>query len=490
MTDKKPVQESNKLLSLDELDMNMPEPPDIVQEAKDFQMSLKNKKLAVGVSWKKGIIGRVESYMKRRFPVGDMWAKAIPISLISAFLEHARIVDKEGTVKANISMIYIAPSGTGYKTPLMEWARDVILAMGEKERLRERFTTASLTEYVSGTKVSIKGRKKFSPHPSIFILRDEITTLLKDIKNQRGSDILEYLSQLHEGWIEQKGTRGFQDEGGCRVHCPMLMTGSNDFYDHLDKGFFNQGFGNRLLWIVEPVRKPKRHDDDYFFASGAVDLVTKKLIADITKILRELPTVNDFILDPIAVKLWKDYAFEEQTEAYVNQDKSESSYIVKQSKNLLKLAMIYAASRFNYVHPGIMLICKEDMERAIADMRIFKGMFYKILFNWKSRSGKMMKTRVDLRFGVDEIVGHLEQHDGYATIPELEVLIGCQYKEFADEVSHAISKGLIEVIPKEEVDSVFTEEQTHRFRYYPDGSKKRGKGQTPCVIHLIKHQNA
>jgi len=77
------------------------------------------------VSWEEGVIGKCERFFFRRFPIGKMWARAMPTSLVSTALHNVTLEDDWGTVRPNVWFLYIAKSGLGYKTPTLTYVRQI-----------------------------------------------------------------------------------------------------------------------------------------------------------------------------------------------------------------------------------------------------------------------------------------------------------------------------------------------------------------------------
>ena len=345
-----------------------------------------------GLTWEEGIIGRIEHFLLRRYPIGKMWARAIATSIVSVSLSQITLEDKWGEVKANVWFANVAKSGLGYKTPLIRFARKIVAEFNKEVFAPPKFTPEGFTEWVIGVrkkkpKDGEEERQTIKKHYVCFIIRDEWTKLLGETR-QKYLIMKEYLSELWDGWIEGYYTRKYQYEGNVPVYVVLLSASSDLFFDLLDEAFFKQGLGNRILWIIEDNPEPKKLDPkDFFFAFGVKDEEFTTLLDRVVEDLRTLAyTTTLAFIHEGAAELWTEY----QHECAVRAHKARAlvgSYEVKQPLNALKLSVIYAASRLD-IHESIINVRKEDMERAIADAKIYTKMWHKAMELWEEVKGR------------------------------------------------------------------------------------------------------
>lgn len=334
------------------------------------------------IPWEEGVIGRVETFLRERFPIGPMYARALASSIVSIALFNLTLYDKMGIVRPCVWYLDVAKSGLGYKTPPLWLIREVMKKFAKDLISPSKFTPEGFTEWVTGTKGNEK-RKPIPPHYANFIIRDEFSKLLGEI-NSSFLTRLEFFSELWDGWIEGYYTRKMQYEGNVDVFVTMLSVSSADFFNQLTKRFFTQGLGNRILWIIEKGSEPKMLGEDFFFEIGEEDTEKENLVEGVVKDLRALSSLKSTFLTKEARVIWMHHEHEIRKTLY-GEESMEASFKAKQPLNILKLAMIYAASRKNWnpSAPEVLIIGKEDMLRAVEDTKIHLGMWYKAIELWQ-----------------------------------------------------------------------------------------------------------
>jgi hypothetical protein len=354
--------------------------------------------MSESVKWDESIIGKWERFLIERFPIGPMWARALPSSLVSAVLWNVKLLDKMGIVKPNAWWLYIAPSGLGCKTPPLRLIRNIAKEYDETYNDNilsvAKFTPEGFTEWVTGRREEKDGdvviEEGLPPHYANFIIRDEMSKLISEsLKYEHMATILEFLSELWDGWIESYYTRKMKLEGNLPVYVTLLSTASDYFLTILDEKFFRQGVGNRILWVVEEPREPvKLNGEEFFFGFDRSDVELERLKRETFERLHRLETLFGVFLLNDAAKMWAEFEYKTRLEVSRNRELS-ASFKVKQPLNALKLAMIYSASRLSADFTNKYLIVeKADMERAIEDVNRYYEMWVKAMDWWRELKGR------------------------------------------------------------------------------------------------------
>jgi len=418
----------------------------------------------VGVSWEEGIIGKMEQFLLRRFPIGPMWARAIPTALTSVALHNATLRDEMGLVKANVFITYIAPSGLGCKTPLVRFARNIMFKWAPSLLSVGKFTPEGYTEYVGGTKKK-KDREPTLPHPVNIAIRDEFSKFLSE-QAAYNKTILEFFSDLWDGWIEGSYTRKIQFEGKIPVYFTLLSSSTEYFLNLLKESFFTQGVGNRILWIVETPPEPKRKNEDtFFFGKGEKDVEADKLTKETIENLANLTSPKDVFILQEARKLWVDYDHKMRYSAYVSKN-FKGSFEIKQSLNVLKLGMIYSGSCFNY-HEGVITIDKENMKRAIEDTNKYYDMWNKTMDLWKLRTvKKRLETRLpSSKYDLLDMLNFAKGMGGLTSVKELSDGLNCPDRTTVGKVvALGVSKGLLKIVAEKGKRGNLSLDQYSRFK--------------------------
>jgi hypothetical protein len=325
------------------------------------------------VDWTDGLIHKVEEFYLERFNFHPMWARGLATILVSTALGNMHkfeISDDWGDVYANVYFIYIGRSGIAIKTPPIKMLKKILYAYNKDVICPTKFNSASFAEWVEGTSGKVGGkqkRKKIPPHSINICIADEASRILGDFKhNPNRRDLPEFISKLWDNEIEGKYTRGMQIEGNINVYFSMLAASSRYFYKLLDKEFFTQGLGNRILWIVEKKFKPPELEVEKFFYRYARDNKFNSFRNEIVGMMRTINEAHGIWIEKDAGQIWIDFA-NKFFEKIAGMKDYEAEYSAKVALNILKLAMCFSASRLNIDPVNMIHIEKEDMERAIED---------------------------------------------------------------------------------------------------------------------------
>lgn len=402
--------------------------------------------------------------------------------------------DKMGSVHPNIWYAYIAPSGTGEKSPPLVRTRDLIKDYWKGLLAPTKFNPSSFTEFVEGTegKVTSEGktvRKAIPSHPHSIIIRDEGSALLGETRWTPGlATMKEYLSNLYDGYIEGYYTRQYQNEGNIDVFVSLLLFSSPYFYDLLDTTFFAQGTGNRILWNVEEIKKPTRPDPQkFFFGIGEKDSEWEGFKSDSIKFLNELGGITDVWIDKDSRELWADFRQECALLSYEARKKDSrsafASYVYKQPLNVLKLSLNYSASVYSVDENKILWICSEDMKRAISDVREYVENWKVALREWEEWMHEKERTRQtrpleDRKYEIKKFINFaLKLPDKLVSSKEIADNLTCPDRKKIGEILHtAVNKGLFEIYAEANEPSKLNKEQLERF--------KGAGGPTPCIYRV------
>ena len=297
-----------------------------------------------------------------------MWARSLGTILVSTALGNMgkfELTDEWGDVYANVFFIYIGRSGIAIKTPPVKMLKKILHAYNKEVICPTNFNSASFAEWVEGTSGKVGGkqkRKQVSPHPINICVADEASRILGDIKhNPNRRDLLEFISKLWDNEIEGKYTRGFQIEGNISVYFSMLGASSRHFYSLLEKDFFTQGLGNRILWIVDTKFTPPNLNHKKFFYQCAEDKEKFNKFRDkIVDMMRTISETYGIWIENDAGEMWVDFANKIFTQIVKMKD-GEAEYSAKVALNTLKLSMCYSASRLNIDPVNMIHIEGEDM---------------------------------------------------------------------------------------------------------------------------------
>ncbi|MBI2936951.1 MAG: hypothetical protein HYY22_01960 [Thaumarchaeota archaeon] len=439
--------------------------------------------------WEDSVIYKSEQFFRKRFKVGPMWARAPALALLSLALGNAKIRDEMGDVKPAFWQLYIAPSGTGCKTPLKNATEDIAKKwnkmMGVEHLGPDDFTPEGFTEYVTGT-IGKKGgveRENVKPHPINLIIKDEFSKLIGGISNkQYQKDMLEYLSSLWDSRIGAKYTRSMQLEGGTEPYVAFLGCGSHMTYKVLTEDFFLQGLGCRFLWITEDIPQPEKLPTSFFFDSTEGDKELEELQNEILDQMKLLYSFEYIFVVSAAGALWLDYDKKIRDQIYEKRrtEGIEASVLSKIKLNALKLSAIYAGARLKYSRDQILMIDEEDMRRAIDDAEIYLSMWREAMNTWREFTINREEKRIpSSKYDLADFVRIAKANNGLFTTNIIMTELKTTYKQKVSEViGLGIKMGLFEVAAEPGEQGTLKDEEYEKFK--PKG------GFSPQVFRLTK----
>jgi len=341
-----------------------------------------------------GFIADFRDFLLSRLPTNPLWAENIALTMLSSVLGKVTFPNKYGPVKLNIGTLMIGPSGLAYKSlPLNHYVypllRRITEGIGRPVIIPSRYSVEGLIEYLAYR----DPKTKQQTHNEGVLARDEFTGLFKEFRHKDWlTDAMEFLSELLDGRIPPRYTRKTGLEEVDYVYISFLSATTPYLYRVMDRSFFEQGTGNRLMFIVydNPVTEPVTNDFfeqkwdierlkrlDYF-AEGLIKLYNSKL---------------RYVWMGDGTDLWLDYRRRITKEANrkysLNQYDLTYSYQTRLPELALKLAGLHAISRFWQSIPKYnkeeIMVMEEDMKWAINKAETHYLHFLRMLECWKRR---------------------------------------------------------------------------------------------------------
>jgi hypothetical protein len=263
------------------------------------------------------------------------WAETLACAPIAVMTGNNRfIIDKLGKIRANFVSIIIGLSRLGYKTAPLKKLRDLDimleLAINNQILADNGYTPATFKE---AKKIASKsGRKKkdapdtselkekiadiegqfvhyvlpetFSSEGLLNMLTkdenkngtihsDEFTSMVKGSKTKEYmANIFETISRLYDNEMASEATisRGYQDAGTTNI--TIVSATTPYLFTVLDSGFFQQGTGNRILWVMGSDIKTFELGDenlkfvDFFYSPMDNELQQAKTQEIVQKLMR------------------------------------------------------------------------------------------------------------------------------------------------------------------------------------------------------------
>lgn len=311
--------------------------------------------------------------------------KSMSTFLISCGLANCRFYDDMGSVQASLSFFNIAPPGS-YKTPLIELA-DSAYDKVFKDSYNRKHSTFSPSGLMMT--LNLAGKKNPLNYNGI-IIRDEVSNLAKQARQQALNDLWENLSEVYEGKLRPKETakRG-REEFPENIYMPMWFAGTELFFKYVNEEFWDQGFALRCQWIKpEDVPFQELHQGQNDSLQWKDEMFTE---------LREMSKIEIVYATNEFMQLYneKRRIIHEKLSKSLG-DGIEKDSFLKHPEMMLKFSMIYAAARKHWVKTNdcyALTLDVEDLENALTALEEYRGNMIYAYNKFNSMTGQ--NRRID-----------------------------------------------------------------------------------------------
>ena len=426
------------------------------------------------VSWENGMIGKSTTAWKH-YPVNETWKRLQAATFVSIFLKNVKLVNQYGPVKGNLFVFTISDSGQG-KSPIIKALRRLFLMYNRKLLLPAKFTVPGLTEEMTGrTGKKENGREleDIEARREGIIVRDEASKLISEQNQKCYDDLFAFLCEIWDGWLEESRTRTFGTEGNVEVYVSLCAGSNRQFLKKMQTDeFWTIGLGARMLFQFNIEVPFGMLSNDFFDTGKDIECNENKAYEEIITMGQKLETLNIKLtmLNPSAEIKWKEYELKRRNEYRAERDDIRKAQLAKTAQNVLKLSLVYAASRLN-VHQGVLIISLEDMERAINDVDDCFNNVNKIINVWrKTQNEKNVSNESKMSVAWQHLAEWMpwiaNLKDKMCSIPEVRGHFGVAN---ADDVKKVLTlatdcKYLEEICNQADYREVLTEEQVKRFK--------------------------
>lgn len=299
----------------------------------------------------KGFIGEFSRLILESIPTSQDWGEAIACAVESTVLAKVKVVTRIGPLGLNVWNLMIGPSGLAYKsTPILYYVYPVLSEVTEfidrPVIMPGRFSVEGMIEYLGHN----KDGKPMNNEGCI--VRDEFTSLFKEVYNKSYlADELEFMSELYDGTLQKRYTRKTKLEQAKNVYVSLLAATTPYLFSVMERNFFLQGTGNRILYTIFEPQKPTLVDAETFFVVGAKQREKEELISGYAKTLSDIYLSNLRYVYPMpdAAKEWTKYKHQKDIESEqrfrANSQDVEYTYIQRLPEMALKLMALHTVSR-------------------------------------------------------------------------------------------------------------------------------------------------
>lgn len=315
--------------------------------------------------------------------------KAIVQWDISVALHRLFFADGKGRVLPNLGFMWIAPSGAD-KTPIYNWG-----VMNLQEKLFSKWKYIHYNRV--GGKALISSMSKIKSEEISYgriltlITQDEVSTLAKESNSDGLSDVFEAFAQAYDGQLSSSTTVIRQSEIPKPSYSPMWFQGTPTFLKYVNEDFWDIGLGNRIFFVkyttsdVRAISKTLHAKEFYEEFISDLEKLNKIEKADFSDDAWEL--YNDY-----QMKIMKDVqSVQIDLESSVDTYNFEVTSKVKYPIQIIKMALIISASRFNYDSSLILRVEKKDVEEAIKEVESYHDNMIYIHSIWETQSAQRLR---------------------------------------------------------------------------------------------------
>lgn len=315
--------------------------------------------------------------------------KAIVQWDISVALHRLFFADGKGRVLPNLGFMWIAPSGAD-KTPIYNWG-----VMNLQEKLFSKWKYIHYNRV--GGKALISSMSKIKSEEISYgriltlITQDEVSTLAKESNSDGLSDVFEAFAQAYDGQLSSSTTVIRQSEIPKPSYSPMWFQGTPTFLKYVNEDFWDIGLGNRIFFVkyttsdVRAISKTLHAKEFYEEFISDLEKLNKIEKADFSDDAWELYNYYQ-------MKIMKDVqSVQIDLESSVDTYNFEVTSKVKYPIQIIKMALIISASRFNYDSSLILRVEKKDVEEAIKEVEAYHDNMIYIHSIWETQSAQRLR---------------------------------------------------------------------------------------------------
>lgn len=335
-------------------------------------------------------------------------ARAMMQFHIACSLVNAKYVNSKGQIFPNLSFIWIAPSASN-KTPLI----DLTIEKIQSDIYPDFKKFGALTgKGFRQSLAKIKKKREIVKQP-VLVIWDEASTMSKDVKNEATSDLYEVLSEAYDGKLSNYTSVRGGDETYPKLYTNIWASGVPSFLENTDRSFWYQGFGLRSLFLqysIVPISDISDEGED------EIKNFYRQLEADLTlmKSITKVKTTKDFMIRYNEYRREVLLKIQEVQRDILKAQDPDIFPIISKGKYpvlMMKLAMIHAASRWNFTEHGVLTLEREDLERAINDLEQYHDNLVQMFNVWqelvetKSRMNNIKNMKDKIKRHINSIAG-------------------------------------------------------------------------------------
>ena len=380
---------------------------EITQKKEYLKKINANPNITSQVPYEEGLIPKIEKYLKDKFgsDITDFKAHTLALFTVSTQMYNCNFRDQLGPGRPNLAILEIGESGITHKSPQLNAVKELVDYDGAEYDRLDSFTPSHYLK--DGLKWMRDNNKEYYMNVSI---EHEVSSLLKDDQQKNSyNDLAEHFCKILDGSVGSRGTNVNGRTGGFDVYQCYYGVGTPNALKMIRQSHWDQGFANRFLFL----RGEPRYDVELGIFDIGNNLELNKKRDEIRNEMKYLHDINIVVFDPKYDQIYTDFRLESRTKLKNHElgmiDRLTNTYAVKQDLNILKLAVIYAASRKSLVNNQTLYPEIDDMQRAIDTTKEYIMFAGEII--QESFEGQTYQTSVsyDISGQTERLLNHIKK---------------------------------------------------------------------------------
>ncbi len=406
------------------------------------------------------LLDELSNYILDRMPTDPLWVTTLSLQTLSTVCQNTKFTTRQGEINLNLFSLNVGASGFTYKSSPLKSIINPILRQVSKNLDKElllpsRFSLEAMIDHLA-------------EQPYGFIWSDEFTQVIKaTLSKSYQADIMEFLTELFDCQRQIRRTRS----GGLKIiedpYVSLAAATTPYLYSVIKPDHFQQGIGNRFLYVVSDVKEVYKHNPSTFFSPKEfTDLrTTNEKFADkltnLTKKLAEENYVFD-IKNPEWILNYTESLDKRGLKKYKkNTTDNTYSYYSRAKENFFKiLALRSISENYNAImnsNVSVIRVQERDIEWSIGLMNQYLDNFEQLLQDWQKHDKEKTPVQTLDKY-VDYAKEILKAHGGKLSLTDFRAKTKIPQKMFDDVRSILISSNEVKI---EQVES-----KTRPIEYY------------------------
>ena len=266
-------------------------------------------------------------------------------------------------IAPNIWVLLMGPSRITRKSTAMRLGVEIIEAVAPQILIPASFTPEALYEMFN----------QLNPGDTVVWVKDELGGFFKSLEKRYMAGLRELLSSLYMGFGEVRKLRNVTLKIPEGLYVTAVGTAPTPPSEYLHEEDFQSGFMNR--WIIVYAERRERRLP-LLRQSPRADEKFEEIVAKLKRHERALlstPTV----LSPTGAAIDKIDEYDREVDREIERIERQAprslfkSYLAEMPMTLLKLSILRRLARGDYGRDGLITIEREDVDRALGDLKAF-----------------------------------------------------------------------------------------------------------------------